>query len=65
MEIKGEVRSAKVSRKVDEGTGRDITIVDLRVKIPVSVKVPVKEIIELAGLNAIVQIEKAQIALTD
>lgn len=62
MELRGEVRSARVSRKMDDND-REITVVDFRVKIPPGVRVPFKEIIELSGSNAIIGIDKAQIAL--
>lgn len=44
---------------------REITVVDLRVKIPTGTKVPVRELLDLTGLNAIVQIEKAQLSIGD
>jgi hypothetical protein len=64
MQIKGEVRSAKVSRKIDDA-GRQHTVVDLRVKIPMHMKVPVMQIVELTGSNAILEVEKAQLSLEE
>lgn len=62
MRIEGEVKSAKVSRKLDDN-GREITVVDIRVKIPFGVKSPVRELLDLTGHNAIMDIEKAQLAI--
>lgn len=61
MQIQGEVKSAKVSRKLDDNN-REITVVDLRIKIPMGVKTPIREFIELSGSNAIMDIEKAQLS---
>lgn len=62
MQIQGEVKSAKVSRKLDE-SNREITVVDFRIKIPMGVKSPVRELLDLTGHNAIIDIEKAQLQI--
>lgn len=58
--VKGEVKSAKVSRKLDE-PNREITVVDIRVKIPMNEKAPVRELLDLTGHNVHVEIQKAQL----
>lgn len=62
MQIQGEIRSAKVSKKIDDNN-REIMVVDFRIKIPMGVKTPVRELLDLTGLNAIVNVEKAQLSI--
>lgn len=59
--VKGEVKSAKVSRKLDE-SNREITVIDIRVKVPMNEKAPVRELLDLTGHNVNIEILKAQLS---
>lgn len=60
MEIKGEAKRVNISRKIEDD-GREVTILDLRIRVVDGVNA--QKLIELAGINVIVDVEKAQLSL--